>query len=314
MDSRHGGKTIVGWYHSHPGFGVFLSDRDRFIHLSFFNSPHQIALVYDPQSREHGVFTWRENEVTRTRQYWIGDREQLWGEPPPGTGVSLGPDDLPAPEKPVAEETEAGRREPELATWAMVAVFFLILGGLVGWYVGRGSSSDAVDQANLKLDKARVAGALDAARMLNTEMLGFLRGALDGDPVRDEVRTALGDLRAGIAALEKEESSPEAAERLKQGAERLEKVLDLQDRTRVALTRLERLSRLAQIDPREVVRALSQQSSALGQLYAELATDAESRGERKRALRLLRTAAAVNPANAERYESRIRALEEEEPR
>lgn len=47
MDGAHTGKKIVGWYHTHPGFGVFLSDRDQFIHKSFFNLPFQIALVYD---------------------------------------------------------------------------------------------------------------------------------------------------------------------------------------------------------------------------------------------------------------------------
>src|SRR5437588_10112826 len=29
---RSGGGQIVGWYHSHPGFGVFLSRHDIFIH------------------------------------------------------------------------------------------------------------------------------------------------------------------------------------------------------------------------------------------------------------------------------------------
>ena len=29
---------IVGWYHSHPGFGVFLSDHDTFIHKNFFSA------------------------------------------------------------------------------------------------------------------------------------------------------------------------------------------------------------------------------------------------------------------------------------
>ena len=28
MDSRFAHLAIVGWYHSHPDFGVFLSDRD----------------------------------------------------------------------------------------------------------------------------------------------------------------------------------------------------------------------------------------------------------------------------------------------
>jgi proteasome lid subunit RPN8/RPN11 len=37
MDTKFAGKKVVGWYHTHPGFGVFLSDRDQFIHKSFFN-------------------------------------------------------------------------------------------------------------------------------------------------------------------------------------------------------------------------------------------------------------------------------------
>ena len=32
LESKHKGKKIVGWYHTHPGFGIFLSDRDLFIH------------------------------------------------------------------------------------------------------------------------------------------------------------------------------------------------------------------------------------------------------------------------------------------
>jgi len=78
MDKKHKGKKIVGWYHTHPGFGIFLSDRDQFIHKSFFNLPFQVALVYDPKAREHGVFTWHENEVWRARRYWIGSREHVW--------------------------------------------------------------------------------------------------------------------------------------------------------------------------------------------------------------------------------------------
>src|SRR5947209_9921098 len=49
---------IVGWYHSHPGFGVFLSDHDTFIHKNFFSSPQQVAWVYDQHSDEEGCFGW----------------------------------------------------------------------------------------------------------------------------------------------------------------------------------------------------------------------------------------------------------------
>lgn len=59
-------KKIVGWYHSHPGFGVFLSDHDLFIHRNFFSAPHQVAWVYDPHTDEEGCFALiAEEDVVR---------------------------------------------------------------------------------------------------------------------------------------------------------------------------------------------------------------------------------------------------------
>ena len=34
---------IVGWYHTHPGFGVEFSEMDLFIQQNFFGGPAQIA-------------------------------------------------------------------------------------------------------------------------------------------------------------------------------------------------------------------------------------------------------------------------------
>ena len=50
--------AVVGWYHTHPGLGVFLSEPDQFIHRHFFTAAHQIALVYDPDEFRWGVFYW----------------------------------------------------------------------------------------------------------------------------------------------------------------------------------------------------------------------------------------------------------------
>jgi len=63
MDERYEDKKIIGWYHTHPGFGIFLSDMDEFIHEQFFNEPWQIALVYDPVREEQGVFHWVDGKV-----------------------------------------------------------------------------------------------------------------------------------------------------------------------------------------------------------------------------------------------------------
>lgn len=60
---------VTGWYHSHPGFGIYLSSSDLFIHRHFFrDQPWYLALVVDPISHEWGVFSWENNEVRRCVQ------------------------------------------------------------------------------------------------------------------------------------------------------------------------------------------------------------------------------------------------------
>ncbi len=58
-------KRIVGWYHTHPGFGIFLSKHDTFIHENFFTASFQVAWVYDPHSEEEGCFGWVDGTLRR---------------------------------------------------------------------------------------------------------------------------------------------------------------------------------------------------------------------------------------------------------
>jgi proteasome lid subunit RPN8/RPN11 len=72
MDSKFVDKRIIGWYHSHPDFGIFLSDRDCFIHEHFFSGPGQVAYVVDPVRDLEGVFDWQSGKPTPMSHYWIG--------------------------------------------------------------------------------------------------------------------------------------------------------------------------------------------------------------------------------------------------
>ena len=63
MDTKFTELSIVGWYHTHPDFGIFLSDRDRFIQEHFFSGPGQVAHVIDPIRKIEGVFVWRDGEA-----------------------------------------------------------------------------------------------------------------------------------------------------------------------------------------------------------------------------------------------------------
>jgi proteasome lid subunit RPN8/RPN11 len=49
---------MVGWYHTHPDLGVFLSGMDRFICEHFFDRPLDVALVVDPVGSDRGWFYW----------------------------------------------------------------------------------------------------------------------------------------------------------------------------------------------------------------------------------------------------------------
>jgi proteasome lid subunit RPN8/RPN11 len=64
---------IVGWYHSHPGFGIFLSDHDTFIHKNFFSAPEQVAWVIDPHTDEEGCFGWRGSRLERIARFSFVD-------------------------------------------------------------------------------------------------------------------------------------------------------------------------------------------------------------------------------------------------
>lgn len=48
---------IVGWWHSHPNFGCFLSSTDLHTHEFFFPESYQVALVIDPIRDEFRFFT-----------------------------------------------------------------------------------------------------------------------------------------------------------------------------------------------------------------------------------------------------------------
>lgn len=62
-DRLHPELDIVGWYHTHPDFGIFLSSHDLFIHRNFFAQPLQVAYVVDPIRQTRGFFQWRDGRV-----------------------------------------------------------------------------------------------------------------------------------------------------------------------------------------------------------------------------------------------------------
>lgn len=125
------GEQIVGWYHSHPGFGIFLSGHDLFIHRNFFSGLSQVALVVDPVARTHGVFAWEDGEV-----------EPLFERPTPPEWVATGATERPQQSARRAPAETASRRAYPLPPLVVAAVLGLGL-GLVGWKAVTGSGETA---------------------------------------------------------------------------------------------------------------------------------------------------------------------------
>lgn len=77
LESKFPDEIILGWYHSHPGHSVFLSDYDVFIQKNFFNLEFMVAYVFDPTITQRGFFFWDNDKIEKARGFYIISNEQF---------------------------------------------------------------------------------------------------------------------------------------------------------------------------------------------------------------------------------------------
>src|SRR6266446_2468028 len=137
-DAKYPDHRIVGWYHSHPGFGVFLSDHDTFIHKNFFSSPLQVAWVYDPHSDEEGCFGWVGQRLERLSEIAVVDHKGGEGAGETGKPEPMGSFDENEEEDLTAEKQD---RDQEAPRWLRIVfsvlsyATVLMIGFLMAWYL-----------------------------------------------------------------------------------------------------------------------------------------------------------------------------------
>jgi proteasome lid subunit RPN8/RPN11/LysM repeat protein len=141
MDSEFAGLEIVGWYHSHPGFGCFLSDYDIFIQENFFSSHGQHALVIDPIAGENAIFiaaSGKSKKITsgKTEAAALGENLDVLSGSEARTSLV---------EKQLAQKSQI-RSGRSGSTFVKVfgAVLLLSVSSGIGWFVGslQGSGSE----------------------------------------------------------------------------------------------------------------------------------------------------------------------------
>ena len=73
MEKKYKDEKIVGWIHTHPDFGIFLSEYDKFIHENFFREDYQIAYVVDPIREIEGFYFWINEKLEKCKGFYIYD-------------------------------------------------------------------------------------------------------------------------------------------------------------------------------------------------------------------------------------------------
>ncbi|MBF0409981.1 MAG: Mov34/MPN/PAD-1 family protein [Candidatus Riflebacteria bacterium] len=144
LEKRGSGK-IIGWYHTHPGFGIFLSDMDKFIHDYFFNQPFQVAFVYDPIAKTEGLFAWISGAIKPLNKWWVGDNQRTLQQ----GSVGNEPIKLLSDSKYSSKLEEIRRGPPEITDWWRIATIIsaFCLGMLISTFTFRMNSETAFKEA-----------------------------------------------------------------------------------------------------------------------------------------------------------------------
>ena len=86
IDRKYKDKKIIGWIHTHPNFGIFLSENDRFIQQNFFTDSNQVAYVVDPIQNDEGFFFWINDKLERCPGFYLFDKngvkikQKIWNK------------------------------------------------------------------------------------------------------------------------------------------------------------------------------------------------------------------------------------------
>lgn len=303
MDSTHTGKRILGWYHTHPNFGIFLSERDQFIQQSFFNLSFQIALVYDPVRKVHGVFSWRDGKPWRVRQYWIGTRQHVWDE---ARETSEPQAEKVVKERPTKAEPQPEQPPPMVAdvfgsTWIAGAVLVGILLGFFGGWMWKGKSDDTAQVAR------------EAVSSLNSDLLAVVRSGVSDESLGRTFDEGVAKLDAAGKALKPMEGNEPVKSAL-QAITETQASLDRARRDRViAREMLRQLDEVIRTNrtPEFVSRDLAAQRALFGDVYVELAREAARNKDAARVAELLKRAAGVDPDRKDNYEQQLKGFEQQ---
>lgn len=212
---RGDGIQIVGWYHSHPGLGVFMSKEDEFIHSSYFSDPWHVAIVHDPIYTNWGCFKWSDGKLDRTGGFHVFTekgrarriREYVKGQLANRQAA------------PRSASASAGRAVPSASVsqaplWAAIVVLLAIQLGTLAWMAfSRGSATPEAGEYKLATECLRTSDLSGAAE--------HLKAALRSNPADDlayrdlrKLHRVLADPKVASDAFDRQNALLAAADKM----------------------------------------------------------------------------------------------------
>ncbi|MGC8863034.1 MAG: Mov34/MPN/PAD-1 family protein, partial [Armatimonadota bacterium] len=157
---------IVGWYHSHPGLGVFMSKEDEFIHANYFADPWHVAMVVDPIYHNWGCFKSTDGALGRTEGFYIFAEKKAARRVKEFTKNLV--ESRQRTPRSAGSNADPGPSASSLGLWAAFAMLLLLQGVLFAIIVAdrraRSVELDYYKQAEEMLAVSNVTGALDCLR------------------------------------------------------------------------------------------------------------------------------------------------------
>ena len=179
-DKEYPDQKIVGWYHSHPGFGVFLSEHDLFIQENFFSNPQQVAWVYDPHTDEEGCFGWVGEKIEKLSGIRVGYSQSI-DIGAAGAGSNDYEDEELALNSAVKVGAPQAEEEPPWVQWVSMALGYLaaaILGVAAGFVFHDWKTRGSVENWKLVSDCRQIQWQSQICHDALLELLpGLLRSA-----------------------------------------------------------------------------------------------------------------------------------------
>ena len=191
---------MVGWYHTHPGWSVFLSGMDLFICNNFFNRPLDVALVIDPCNDDRGWFQWTASakpKTNRTGGFYlitgryrqqelnhfarIYNREPIMNQDPRYAGDVYG-----GGSQPVVNLMDNRKPIFEVAIVAMLLMQFMLF-AFLGWKLLPSTANDSTGETEQVANLQNQLANIEATRLQQTrdqayqEVLQSIVGAQTGE-------------------------------------------------------------------------------------------------------------------------------------